>query len=168
MNKNYIIGILSLVILLLLGFIFYQNKQVPPTEPILLHDTIRIDSIQIQYKTKTQYITKDSIQFVYQNDTIFDTCYVYIPIEHKTYKDQFKDDNLTLDYAIDFSGYNASINNVDISYDFKYQPPKQKKIGLVWCVGPYVGYGFQFNRGQYTNGIEVGIGGSIGIGGIIK
>jgi len=46
--------------------------------------------------------------------------------------------------------------------------PKQKKIGLVWNIGLYTGYGINFNNGQYYFSPEVGVGASIGIGGIIK
>jgi len=48
------------------------------------------------------------------------------------------------------------------------QPKKQKKIGIVWNVGVYAGYGINFNNGQYYFSPEVGIGGSIGIGGFVK
>lgn len=56
-----------------------------------------------------------------------------------------------------------------MQYEWQYTIPKQeKKIGIVWSLGFYAGYGMNFNNGQYYFSPEIGIGGSIGIGGKIK
>lgn len=173
--KNYIIVILSLIILLLLGFIFYQNKCVPPSVDILrITDTVVVHNTDTLYKEKIKFVTKYDTIISYDvtiNDSIHQiTDTLEIPIEHKQAQFSITKDSLTINTNVFYQGFRAQIDSIETSYDFNYtiQPPKQKKIGLVWCVGPYVGYGFQFNKGQYTNGIEVGIGASIGIGGIIK
>lgn len=108
---------------------------------------------------------------LYEHDSITDTIYITLPNEHKEATFKTNKDSLDLEAKILYHGYKAEIDTVEFVYQLHYTyeiPKKEKKIGLVWNIGPYVGYGINFNNGQYYFSPEVGIGGSIGIGGIIK
>jgi len=99
---------------------------------------------------------------------LYDT--IEIPIEHKVSEFKIEKDSLKITEKIHHSGWHSNIDSVELDYSFNYElmKPKQKKIGLVWNIGLYTGYGINFNNGQYYFSPEVGVGGSIGIGGIIK
>ena len=122
---------------------------------------------------KIKFITKRDtvVQFIRINDvdTIRDTLTVSIPIEHKTSEFIIKKDSLTINETIHHSGWNSHIDSINIAYSWNYTLPKvkQKKIGLVWNVGLYTGYGINFNNGHYYFSPEVGVGASIGGGGLI-
>lgn len=65
-GKNIIIIVLGIITLLCsfgFGYIFYKHNNEEHTEhiPVILRDTVYIDSIRIEEHTKLQYITKDSI-----------------------------------------------------------------------------------------------------------
>lgn len=165
---NWIFGILLLVMFIICGLQFYcLHKQTEP-ECIQIHDTVTIHTDSIV--TKTMWKTKwDTIKEIHYKDTVlYDT--IYLDIEHKVDSFTIKKDSLSITEKIKYHGYKAVIDSIELNYELQYtvQPKKQKKIGLVWNIGPYVGYGINFNNGQYYFSPEVGIGGSIGIGGIIK
>lgn len=165
---NWIFGILILVMLLVCGLQFYylHNQSVP--ECIYLHDTIVLykDSIIEKIKYKTLFDTIIDLQV--KDSLIHDT--VRLPIENKVSEFTIKKDSLTINEKIHHSGFHSSIDSIELNYEWQYtvQPKKQKKIGIVWNVGVYTGYGINFNNGQYYFSPEVGIGGSIGIGGFVK
>ena len=165
---NWIFGILLLVLLLFNGYSFYQIRHQTAPEVIYLHDTVTIhtDSIITRTKWKTKWDTITEIQ--YKDTIIYDT--IEIPIEHKVSEFQLKKDSLELKQKIYHSGFHSTIDSIKLDYNWNYEitKPKPKKIGLVWCVGPYIGYGINFNNGQYYFSPEVGVGVSIGIGGTIK
>lgn len=177
--KTITIIILILGLLFAIGYIIYQTKNPGSTEgtKIAFTDTITLynsvhDTVIIE---KIKYITHyDTI--VVRDITVNDSVHqvisdtIHIPIEHKTAEFNIDKDSLKLHQTIYYQGFKAQIDSITTDYSFNYtiKPQKQKKFGLVWCVGPYVGYGYQFNSGKYTNGLEVGIGASIGIGGYIK
>ena len=137
-------------------------------EAIYLHDTvtIRTDSIITKTKWKTVFDTITEIQ--YKDTVLYDT--VYLPIEHHQSEFSIKKDSLTINETIWHSGFHSTIDSIKLDYNWNYEitKPKPKKIGVVWNIGPYIGYGINFNNGQYYFSPEVGVGVSIGIGGIIK
>ena len=165
---NWIFGILLLVSLIFNGYSFYQIRHQAAPEVIYLHDTVTIhtDSIITRTKWKTKWDTITEIQ--YKDTIIYDT--IEIPIEHKVSEFQLKKDSFELKQKIYHSGFHSTIDSIKLDYNWNYEitKPKPKKIGLVWCVGPYIGYGINFNNGQYYFSPEVGVGVSIGIGGTIK
>ena len=99
---------------------------------------------------------------------MYDT--IYLPIEHHQSEFSIQKDSLTINETIWHSGFHSTIDSIKLDYNWNYEipKPKPKKIGLVFNIGPYIGYGINFNNGQYYFSPEVGVGVSIGIGGIIK
>ena len=133
-----------------------------------MHDTVSIhtDSIheKIVYNTKFDTI----VEIQYKDTIIYDT--IEIPIEHKVSEFKIEKDSLKITEKIYHSGFHSTIDSIKLDYNWNYEIPKSKpkKIGIVWNIGPYIGYGINFNNGQYYFSPEVGVGVSIGIGGIIK
>lgn len=115
---------------------------------------------------KTNFDTITEIQ--YKDTVIYDT--IEIPIEQKVSEFKIEKDSLKISQKIYHSGFHSTIDSIKLDYNWNYEipKPKPKKIGLVWNIGPYIGYGINFNNGQYYFSPEVGVGVSIGIGGIIK
>ena len=133
-----------------------------------MHDTVTIhtDSIheKIVYRTKFDTI----VEIQYKDTVLYDT--IYLPIEHHQSDFSIKKDSLTINETIWHSGFHSTIDSIKLDYNWNYEIPKQKpkKIGIVWNIGPYIGYGINFSNSQYYFSPEVGVGVSIGIGGIIK
>ena len=165
---NWIFGILLLVSLIFNVYSFYQIRHLNVLEVIYLHDTVTITKDSIITKTKYKSIFDTIVKIQYKDTVLYDT--VYLPIEHKVSEFELKKDSLTIREKIHHHGFKSEIDSVEFSYDWQYtfQPKKQRKWGLTWSIGPYIGYGINFHNGQYYFSPEVGIGGSIGIGGIIK
>ena len=165
---NIVFGILFLVSLIFNGYSFYQLRHLDAPGTIYLHDTVTIskDSIITKTKWKTNFDTIVKIQ--YKDTVLYDT--IYLPIEHHQSEFSIKKDSLTINETIWHSGFHSTIDSIKLDYNWNYEMPKQKpkKIGIVWNIGPYIGYGINFNNGQYYFSPEVGVGVSIGIGGIIK
>ena len=165
---NIVFGILFLVSLIFNGYSFYQLRHLDAPGTIYLHDTVTIskDSIITKTKWKTNFDTIVKIQ--YKDTVLYDT--IYLPIEHHQSEFSIKKDSLTINETIWHSGFHSTIDSIKLDYNWNYEIPKQKpkKIGIVWNIGPYIGYGINFNNGQYYFSPEVGVGVSIGIGGIIK
>ena len=165
---NIVFGILFLVSLILNGYSFYQLRHLDAPEVVYLHDTVTIkkDSIIKKTKWKTRFDTIVEIQ--YKDTVLYDT--IQVPIEHNQSEFSIKKDSLTINETIWHSGFHSTIDSIKLDYNWNYEiaKPKPKKIGLVWNIGPYIGYGLNFNNGQYYLSPEVGVGVSIGFGGIIK
>ena len=165
---NIVFGILFLVSLIFNGYSLYQMKHLDTPGTIYLHDTVTIHTNSIQqkivYKTKFDTIT----EIHYKDTVLYDT--IYLPIEHKVSEFNIEKDSLKITEKIYHSGFHSTIDSIKLDYNWNYEIPKQKpkKIGLVFNIGPYIGYGINFNNGQYYFSPEVGVGASIGIGGIIK
>ncbi len=179
-NKKYlstsglIILILSLLLVGIGGFLLYdykvaqiEEKYAP--EPIVVHDTIIRDSIQIQEKVKWKYVTKYDTMIYVQMDTMTDTVYVQIPIDHFQYRDTGSTDSTKYSLGINYSGYKASLDSVWFNYS--YTPKtivKTKRNG--W--GQYVGVGIQVGMGPSINardgtfvtGPYIGVGITYGFG----
>ena len=165
---NIVFGILLLVSLIFNGYSFYQLRHLDAPECVYVSDTVTITKDSII--TKTKYNTKfDTIVEIQYKDTVlYDT--IYLPIEHHQSEFSIKKDSLTINETIWHSGFHSTIDSIKLDYNWNYEitKPKPKKIGVVWNIGPYIGYGINFNNGQYYFSPEVGVGVSIGIGGIIK
>lgn len=165
---NWIFGILFLVSLIFNGYSFYQLRHLDAPGTIYLHDTVTIAKDCVITKTmwRTNFDTITEIQ--YKDTVLYDT--IYLPIEHNQSEFSIKKDSLTINETIWHSGFHSTIDSIKLDYNWNYEipKPKPKKIGIVWNIGPYIGYGINFNNGQYYFSPEVGVGVSIGIGGIIK
>lgn len=173
-KKSLIILILSLLLVGIGGFLLYdykvaqiEEKYAP--EPIIVHDTIIRDSIQIKEKIKWKYITKYDTVIYVQRDTTTDTIYVQIPIDHYQYRDTGSTDSTKYSLGINYSGYKASLDSVWFNYS--YTPKtivKTKRNG--W--GQYVGVGIQVGMGPTINakdgtfvtGPYIGVGVTYGFG----
>ena len=165
---NIIFGILFLASLIFNGYSFYQLKHLDTPGTIYLHDTVTItkDSIITKTLQKTVFDTITEIQ--YKDTVLYDT--IEIPVEHKVSEFKIEKDSLKITEKIYHSGFHSTIDSIKLDYNWNYEIPKSKpkKIGIVFNIGPYIGYGLNFNNGQYYFSPEVGVGVSIGIGGIIK
>ena len=165
---NWIFGILLLVSLIFNGYSFYQLRHLDAPGTIYLHDTVTIHTNSIQEKIvyKTNFDTITEIQ--YKDTVLYDT--IEIPVEQKVSEFKIEKDSLKITEKIYHSGFHSTIDSIKLDYNWNYEipKPKPKKIGIVWNIGPYIGYGINFNNGQYYFSPEVGVGVSIGIGGIIK
>lgn len=173
-----ILSILLLVSLIFNGILVYKLKQQsePAVIEIVKNDTVIItkDSIITQYKYRTHYDTVFTTIYVDSNslDTIKKEDTLQIPIDYKQASFKTSKDSIDIEADIHYHGFKAEIDSVEFAYKLHYTQeipkPKQKKIGLVWNIGLYAGYGINFNNGQYYFSPEVGVGGSIGLGGFIK
>ena len=165
---NIVFIILFLVSLIFNGYSFYQLRHLDAPGTIYLHDTVTItkDCVITNTMWKTNFDTITEIQ--YKDTVLYDT--IYLPIEHHQSEFSIKKDSLTINETIWHSGFHSTIDSIKLDYNWNYEIPKQKpkKIGIVLNIGPYIGYGINFNNGQYYFSPEVGVGVSIGIGGIIK
>ena len=165
---NIVFGILFLVSLIFNGYSFYQLRHLDAPGTIYLHDTVTITKDSIITKTKYKTIFDTITEIHYKDTVLYDT--IYLPIEHHQSEFSIKKDSLTINETIWHSGFHSTIDSIKLDYNWNYEIPKSKpkKIGLVFNIGPYIGYGINFNNGQYYFSPEVGVGVSIGIGGIIK
>ena len=137
-------------------------------EVIYLHDTVTITKDCVITKTMWKTNLDTIVEIQYKDTVLYDT--IYLPIEHNQSDFSIKKDSLTINETIWHSGFHSTIDSIKLDYNWNYEipKPKPKKIGIVWNIGPYVGYGINFNNGQYYFSPEVGVVASIGIGGIIK
>lgn len=166
-KKSLIILILSLLLVGIGGFLLYDYKVAQIEEkytpkPVIQHDTIIRDSIQIQEKVKWKYVTKYDTVIYVQMDTITDTVYVQIPINHYQYRDTGGTDSTKYSLGIDYSGYKASLDSVWFNYS--YTPKtivKTKRNGWGQFVG--VGIGVGANATVVGNTVYAGPGVSLHI-----
>ena len=165
---NCIFGILFLVSLIFNGYSFYQLRHLDEPGTIYLHDTVTITKDHVITKTKYKTNFDTIVEIQYKDTIIYDT--IEIPVEHKVSEFKIERDSLKITEKIYHSGFHSTIDSIKLDYNWNYEIPKQKskKIGIVWNIGPYIGYGINFNNGQYYFSPEVGVGVSIGFGGIIK
>ncbi len=126
-------------------------------DPIVLHDTIEVNNPQdIAEHTKPKYLLKhdtlwlprpelpcDSTDSVSERGAM-DSIPVDIPIMCYEYRDTFQTDSSRIELGVQFSGYDAKIDNVDLQYRFNLQPRtivKKKGWGRFIGIGIGVGYG---------------------------
>lgn len=155
----------------------------PPADPVVIHDTVIVkDSANIakhtinkgvvrKEKAKLPKAKSENPVLDTQLDTplvaILDTCNIVeaeVPISQYEYRDTFKTDSSRIELGIQFSGYDAKIDNVDLQYQFTVQPRtivKKKGWGQFIGVGIGVGYGASFVGGSMGTRVhaapEVGI-----------
>lgn len=148
------------------------NKQQPNIKYIPVHDTITITKDSIVYKTKpVNFYFHDTLYVKESGDTVkLDS----LPITEYVYQDTIKTDSTSTEIKINYHGFDAGIDNINLIHNyFEKQTTivkEPKKVGIVWFVGAYAGYGVHgsINTGTFGHGPEVGIGVGIGIGNRIK
>lgn len=132
-------------------------EQVPP---VVIHDTILLkDSSRLASHTKpkevvrhdTIWLTKDTIKDATKDTTKettnSDADFALVPITQHEYRDTFQTDSSRIELGVQFSGYDAKIDNVDLQYRFNVQPRtivKKKGWGQFIGIGLGVGYGASF------------------------
>lgn len=175
--KNYIFpalaGILVGVIIgLLINLPSCQSEPKVIVEYVEKHDTVTIEKERIKEKTKTEYVDRlDTFYIKESGDTVVIDS---IPIEHKVYEDTIKNDSTSTEIKIEYSGFNPEIQSVWLKHNYIEKQEtiikEPKKIGIVWSVGPCVGFGGvgNLNNGSIGYGPYIGVSGTIGIGGFIK
>jgi hypothetical protein len=164
-KKSLIILILSLLLVGIGGFLLYdykvaqiEDKYTP--EPIIIHDTIVRDSIQIQEKIKWKYRTVYDTAFVIQKDTVSDTVYMEIPIDHYQYRDTIETDSVKYTLGVNYSGFRPRLDSVWVNHSYTpHTIVKTKKNG--W--GQFVGFGFGIGAGATVAESKVHIGPQIGV-----
>jgi len=97
-----------------------------------------------------------------------------IPMECKLYEDTIKTDSTSTEIKIEYSGFNAEINNIWLKHNYFNQKEivvkEPKKVGWVWFVG--IGPGIDVHVDIPTKTVGWGpalvLSGGVGIGGTIK
>ena len=169
-KSNIISFVIGIVIGLLLNIPACSVKPERIVEYIEKHDTITVPKEVIVEKTKIKYVNKIDTFYVYNNDTIYLQDF---PIEYKEYNDTIKTDSTSTELKIEYSGFNANIENIWLRHNYfeKHETViKTKKIGLVWFVGLSLGYDacVDVTNKTFNHGPGVALSGGVGIGGIIK
>lgn len=129
-------------------------------DPIIIRDTIEISNpAAIADHTKPKYILKHDTLWLPKPETpcdstdsvcdgrVTDSIPVDIPIMCYEYRDTFQTDSSHIELGVEFSGYNAKIENIDLQYRFNIQPRtivKKKGWGQFVGIGVGVGYGASF------------------------
>lgn len=170
---KYIIPlIIGIIIGILINIPSCSKQPEPKIEYKEVHDTVTIDSIRIQWKTKPVevYLT-DTFYVKESGDTVkLDS----LPIEKKVYKDTVINDSTSTEIQVNFHGFNAGIDSIWLKHNYFEKETtivkEPKKVGLVWAIGPSLGYSATINpvNGQLNHGISGGVTVVLGIGGIIK
>lgn len=180
MNYKDIILIISILVNIILGILlFYSYNQKEPEQKVVVEyinktDTVNVEKERIVEKTKIKSVSVKDTFYVQLSDTINDTLYVTVPIEHKHYSDTIKNDSSEANLDVFYHGAFADLDSISLKYNYYNTKEtiikEPKKIGIVWSVGPCVGFGGVGNlsNGSIGYGPFVGVSGSIGIGGFIK
>lgn len=174
--KNSWKYILPLIIGVIMGVMINipscQKQPEPKIEYIEKHDTVTVEKERIVEKTKIKYI--DRIDTFYVKESGDTVLVPDLPIEHKVYEDTIKNDSTSTEIKIEYSGFNAKVDGVYVHHNyFEKQTTivkEPKKVGIVWFVGAYAGYGVHgsINTGTFGHGPEIGIGIGLGLGNRIK
>lgn len=164
--KDIIILVLSILLLLSIGFNIYQYRcQDPPeTVTVEVRDTIQIEKERIVEHTRPVYVTKyDTIvQHIERRDSIVDTISVpvEIPITHYEYRDTIKNDSSTCNLLIKYSGYRTSIDTIGINYHLTREIPvnqRKRVFGQAVGIGVSAGYGLHYSNAAFIPGPYIGI-----------
>lgn len=132
----------------------------PPADPVVIHDTVEISNpADIAAHTKPKYVIKHDTLWLPKpeapcdstdslcNGIVTDSIPVEIPIMCYEYRDTFQTDSSHIELGVEFSGYNAKIENIDLQYRFNIQPRtivKKNGWGQFIGIGVGVGYGASF------------------------
>lgn len=140
-------------------------------EYIPVYDTITITKDSIVYKTKPVNVYLIDTFYVKESgDTVkLDS----IPITEYQYKDTIKTDTTSTEIMVNFHGFNAGIDSINLVHNyFEKQTTiiKEKKVGWVWFLGVSGGYGviYNVNSNTFGHGPNLSVSCGIGIGGTIK
>lgn len=149
------IGIWDLlaIIVVLIFCIVHNEISSRNIEPqiITVHDTTIITKEEIKEKEKIKRVVEYDTFFITQRDTIRDTFYVSLPIEHKQYRDTFTTDTSRTILDIKYSGYKSSLDGVYVQSSFTQEERiKVKTSGF----GQYLGIGLQVGYGATINAID--------------
>lgn len=157
--KNWYKYLIVLLLGLFIGFMI--NIPSCNTEIREVRDTIVIDSIHIQEKTKYKYTT--NYDTLIQLDTIIqlsrDTVFIpiSIPIQHKQYNDTILSNNVESFVTIDYHGFNSNIDKLTLVNNVKQEEYKKKAEPFVGLkVGPVMTYDFKGVAGVST-GVNAGL-----------
>jgi len=140
-------------------------------EYIEKYDTVTVEKERIVEKTKIKYIDRIDTFYVKESG---DTVTVQdLPIEHKVYEDTIKNDSTSTEIKIEYSGFNAEINDIWLKHNYVEKQitiTKEKKVGWVWYVGIDGGIGLHLDipTKNLGWGPQVGLHAGVGIGGTIK
>ena len=142
-------------------------------DPIIIRDTIEVDNpADIAAHTKPKYILKHDTLWLPRPEApcdsadsvcdgrVTDSIPVDIPITCYEYRDTFRTDSSRIELGVQFSGYDAKIDSVDLQYQFNIRPRtivKKKGWGQFIGIGVGVGYGASVVGKQVYAGPEVGV-----------
>ena len=142
-------------------------EQVPP---VVIHDTVTVrDTVRIAKHTKPKEVVRWDTVYVdsakiatttTSKTTSSDADFALVPITQYEYRDTFTTDSSRIELGVQFSGYDAKINNVDLQYRFQVQPRtivKKKGWGQFIGVGIGVGYGASVVGQRVYAAPEVGL-----------
>lgn len=154
-EKLKTIGIWNLlaVIVVLIFCIVHNEISSRNLEPqiITVHDTTIITKEEIKEKEKIKRVVEYDTFFIKETDTIRDTFYVSLPIEHKQYRDTFTTDTSRTILDIKYSGYKAQLDGLYVESHYKTRETvKIKHTGF----GQFVGVGLQVGYGASINPID--------------
>lgn len=146
MKKGYIItGIVSVVVGLLIGWLLtrhFYSKDTP--QPVEIHDTIVRTAVDIDtlYLDRLRYVEVYDTAVIFEHDTVTDTIYMNIPIEHREYRDTFGTDSAKVAVNIKYHGFRAGIDTASYMLDVIPQVHiKRNGWGQFVGVGVSAGYG---------------------------
>ena len=118
-----------------------STAESPTPEPTIIHDTVCLrDTIRIAAKTRIIRQTVTDTVIVRDTDTIV----VSLPIETKQYLDTFITDTSRIELGVQFTGYKARIDGIELKSQYTMQPmtiEKKKGWGQFIGIGIGVGYG---------------------------
>lgn len=127
-----------------------NSRNIEP-QIITVHDTTIVTKDEIKEKEKIKYITKFDTFKILETDTIRDTIYMSIPIEHKQYRDTFLTDTSRTILDIKYSGYKAELDALYVHSSFTQKERiKVKTSGF----GQFVGAGLQLGYGASVNPVD--------------
>ena len=166
---NFILGTLLVVSLI---FLFRSCNASPDVIQIVQKDTITItkDSIVEKIKWRTHYDTVFVDTIIHDTDTFEIRDTLHIPIDYKEASFKTSKDSIDIEAKIQYHGFQAEIDTVQIGYNFHWteEVKKKKKVQLTWTIGPAIGYGFGLNGNTIVGTPYLGIGATIGFGNVIE
>lgn len=167
MNLRYLS--ILLVILLFISLVFNLKSCKSSSTPVevITHDTITVSRDVIKTKEVVNYVTTFDTIIEHRTDSIVDTVYITLPIEHKTFSDSICNDSVRINYGAKYSGFKSSLDSVWIDYTLYNRSAlkSKKKWTKTVCFGLVVDYGIGITpNGGVVYVPTIGVGGCIGIG----
>jgi len=173
MNKNVIIGILSILCTILIMIIINKPsvktdiKLIPVKEIVEVKDTVRINKHTIVTNTKDTFIYVPTTSI----DTFNDTIKIPIIIESKAYLDTIDTDTSSTIINVNYEGYMAKINSIKLQHKYFNKETtitKQNRVSFGATIGAGIGYGQYVDVKEMKTGQGILMGGFVGIGLTIK